>query len=85
MVVTSQLRTGSVFKVGNDALVVQKILGQKTGRAGTVTRFRVKNIVTGQTSDVACDSGEKFESVELDIFQMKLSYIDGETLSLIHI
>ena len=26
MVVTSQLRTGSVFKVGNDALVVQKIL-----------------------------------------------------------
>ena len=54
MVVTSQLRTGSVFKVGNDALVVQKILGQKTGRAGTVTRFRVKNIVTGQTSDVAC-------------------------------
>jgi elongation factor P len=79
MVVTSQLRTGSVFKVGNEALVVQKILRQKTGRGGTVTHFRVKNIVSGQTSDVALDSGEKFESVDLDIFQMKLSYIDGDT------
>jgi elongation factor P len=79
MVVTSDLRTGSVFKVGNDALVVQKILGQKTGRSGMVTRFRVKNIVTGQTSDVALDAGEKFESIDLDIFQMKLSYIDGDT------
>jgi elongation factor P len=79
MVVTSQLRTGSVFKVGNEALVVQRILGQKTGRSGMVTRFRVKNIVSGQTSDVALDAGEKFESVDLDILQMKLSYIDGDT------
>jgi elongation factor P len=79
MVVTSDLRTGSVFKSGNDALFVQRILGQKTGRGGMVTRFRVRNIVTGQTSDVALDSGEKFEEVDLDIHQMKLSYVDGET------
>jgi elongation factor P len=79
MVVTSDLRTGSVFKSGNDALFVQRILGQKTGRAGTVTRFRVKNIVTGQTQDIACDSGEKFEEVDLDIHQMKLSFVDGDT------
>jgi len=79
MVVTSDLRTGSVFKSGNDALFVQRILGQKTGRGGMVTRFRVRNIVTGQTQDVALDSGEKFEEVDLDIHQMKLSYIDGDT------
>jgi Translation elongation factor P (EF-P)/translation initiation factor 5A (eIF-5A) len=79
MVVTADLRTGSVFKVGNDALLVQRILGQKTGRSGMTTRFRVKNIVTGQTQDIACDAGEKFEEVDLDIFQMKLSYIDGDT------
>ncbi len=79
MIVTSQLRTGSVFKIGNDALVVQRMLGQKSGRAGMVTRMRVKNIVTGQTSDVALDAGEKFEEVDLDIHQMKLSYIDGDT------
>ncbi len=79
MVVTSDLRTGSVFKSGNDALFVQRILGQKTGRGGMVTRFRVRNIVTGQTSDVALDAGEKFEEVDLDIHQMKLSYIDADT------
>jgi elongation factor P len=79
MVVTSDLRTGSVFKSGNEALFVQKILGQKTGRGGMVTRFRVRNIVTGQTSDVALDAGEKFEEVDLDIHQMKLSYIDADT------
>lgn len=78
MVVTADLRTGSVFKSGNDALFVQKILGQKTGRSGMTTRFRVKNIVTGQTMDIALDAGEKFEEVDLDIHQMKLSYIDGE-------
>ena len=47
-----------------------------------VTRFRVRNIVTGQTSDIALDAGEKFEEVDLDIHQMKLSYIDGETYRL---
>jgi elongation factor P len=79
MVVTADLRTGSVFKSGNEALFVQRILGQKTGRSGMVTRFRVRNIVSGQTSDVALDAGEKFEEVDLDIHQMKLSYIDGDT------
>lgn len=79
MLVTSQLRTGSVFKMGSDALIVQRMLGQKSGRAGMVTRLRVKNIVTGQTSDVGLDAGEKFEEVDLDIHQMKLSYVDGDT------
>ncbi len=79
MLVTSQLRGGSVFKYGNDALIVQRMLGQKSGRAGMTTRLRVKNIVTGQTSDLALDSGEKFEEVILDLLKMKLSYIDGDT------
>ncbi len=79
MLVTSQLRTGTVFKQGNEALVVQRMLGQKGGRAGMVTKIRVKNIVTGQTMDLGLDSGEKFEEVDLDHLEMKLSYIDGET------
>jgi elongation factor P len=78
MVVTSQLKTGSAFKYGNEALIVQRMLGQKSGRGGMVTRLRVKNIVTGQTSDVALDAGEKFDEVDLDLHKMKLSYIDGE-------
>ncbi len=63
----------------NQPLVVQRMLGQKSGRAGMVTRLRVKNVVTGQTQDVGLDAGEKFNEVDLDEKTMKLSYIDGDT------
>jgi len=62
----------------NQPLVVQRMLGQKSGRAGMVTRLRVKNVVTGQTQDVGLDAGEKFDEVDLDEKTMKLSYIDGD-------
>jgi elongation factor P len=79
MLVTSQLRSGKVFKSGDDVLIVQRFLGQKSGRAGIVTKLRVKNILTGQTSEVGIDSDEKFEEINLDVLEMKLSYIDGDT------
>ncbi|GAB1483405.1 elongation factor P [Treponema sp.] len=78
MVFTSQLKTGSVFKSGNDVLVVQRMLGQKSGRGSMVTKLRVKNLLTGQTSDLALDSTEKFEDITLDLLKMKLSYLDGD-------
>jgi len=79
MVFTSELHSGSIFKSGNDVLIVQKMLGNKAGRGGVVAKVRVKNIITGQTSDLALDSGEKFEDVSLDVHPVKLSYVDGET------
>ena len=79
MLMTSDIHVGTVFKSGNDVVIVQRLLGQKSGRGGMVRKMRVKNIVTGQTSDLALDMGEKFEDVQLDILAMKLSYIDGET------
>jgi elongation factor P len=78
LLVTSQLKVGVVFKSGNDVLVVQRMLGQKGGRGALVTKLRVKNLLTGQTSDLGLDAGEKFEGVELDHLKMKLSYIDGD-------
>ncbi len=79
MFATSQLKVGTVFKSGTDVLVVQRMLGQKTGRGAMVTKLRVKNLLTGQTQDLALDSDEKFYEVELDLLKMKLSYIDGDT------
>ncbi len=78
MIVTSQLKVGVVFKSGNDVLVVQRMLGQKAGRGALVTKLRVKNLLTGQTSDLGLDAGEKFQEVEMDHLKMKLSYIDGD-------
>ena len=58
--------------------IVQRMLGQKGGRNGMVTKLRVKNIVTGGTQDLGLDAGEKFEEVELVEKSVQLSYIDGD-------
>jgi elongation factor P len=79
MLTTSEIKVGAAFMYENQPLVVQRMLGQKSGRAGMVTRLRVKNVVTGQTQDVGLDAGEKFNEVDLDEKIMKLSYIDGDT------
>jgi elongation factor P len=78
MLTTSEIKVGAAFMYENQPLVVQRMLGQKSGRAGMVTRLRVKNVVTGQTQDVGLDAGEKFDEVDLDEKTMKLSYIDGD-------
>lgn len=79
MVTTSEIRVGTAFMYENAPFVVQRMLGQKSGRGGMVTRLRVKNIVTGGTQDLGLDAGEKFNEVDLEEKLMKLSYIDGET------
>jgi elongation factor P len=79
MLMTSDIKGGTVFKAGNDVVVVQRMLGIKGGRNGQVKRLRVKSILTGQTSELGLDMGEKFEDVSLDYHKMKLSYIDGDT------
>lgn len=79
MITTGEIRVGSAFMYESAPLIVQRMLGQKSGRAGMVTRLRVKNIVTGQTMDVGLDAGEKFEDVDLEEHTMRLSYIDGDT------
>jgi len=79
MITASQLRTNSVFKSGGDILVVQKLNGTKSGRGAQVTKLRVKNLLTGQTADLALSSSDKFDEVELDQKTVKLSYIDGDT------
>ncbi len=79
MVATSELKVGTSFMYDGAPLIVQRKLGQRSGRAGQVTNLRVKNIVTGQTMDLGLDSGEKFDEVDLDEHTVKLSYLDGDT------
>ncbi|MDP3176579.1 MAG: elongation factor P, partial [Spirochaetaceae bacterium] len=78
MLMTADIRGGTVFKNGSDVVVVQRMLGIKGGRNGQVKRLRVKNILTGATSELGLDMGEKFEDVSLDYHKVRLSYIDGD-------
>ena len=77
MITTGEIRVGTAFMYNNAPFVVQRMLGQKSGRAGMVTRLRVKNIVTGSTQDLGLDAGEKFDEVDLDEHVVRLSYLDG--------
>src|SRR5574344_1469771 len=79
MLSTNEIKVGTAFMFENAPFIVQRMLGQKSGRGGMVTRLRVKNIVTGGTQDLGLDAGEKFDDVDLDERTMKLSYIDGDT------
>lgn len=78
MLSTNEIKVGSAFMYEGSPLIVQRMLGQKSGRAGMVTKLRVKNIVTGGTMDLGLDAGEKFEEVDLEEKKVKLSYVDGD-------
>lgn len=84
MLMTSELKVGTAFYYENDKkvkepLIVQKFLKQVSGRQGMTTFFRVQNLVSKSTMEVGLDAGTKFEEVELEPHETKLSYIDGDT------
>ena len=78
MLMTNEIKVGTAFMYEGSPLIVQKMLGQKSGRQGMVTKLRVANIVTGSTMDLGLDAGEKFDEVDLVEKTVKLSYIDGD-------
>ena len=78
MLMTNEIKVGTAFMYEGAPLIVQKMLGQKSGRQGMVTKLRVANIVTGSTMDLGLDAGEKFDEVDLVEKTVKLSYIDGD-------
>lgn len=78
MLSTNEIKVGTAFMFEGAPFVVQKMLGQKAGRQGITVKLRVKNIVTGGTQDLGLDAGEKFDDVDLEEKNVKLSYIDGD-------
>ena len=79
MLMTSEIKVGTAFMYEGNPFIVQKMLGQRSGRNGCVVSFRVKDLVTKSTRDLGVDAGEKFDEVDLDSHDTKLSYIDGDT------
>ena len=78
MLSTNEIRVGTAFMFEGSPFIVQRMLGQKSGRAGITVKLRVKNIVTGGTQDLGLDAGEKFDEVDLVEQVVRLSYLDGE-------
>ncbi len=74
MKTAQELRTGNVFMVGSDPMVVQKAEFSKSGRNASVVKMKMKNLLTGQSSETVYKADEKFEVVSLDRKDCTYSY-----------
>lgn len=74
MKTAQELRTGNVFKIGNDPMVVQKTEYNKSGRNAAVVKMKLKNLLTGAASEAVYKADEKFDVVILDRKECTYSY-----------
>ncbi|MDO5686016.1 MAG: elongation factor P [Neisseria sp.] len=74
MKTAQELRAGNVFMVGDDAMVVQKSEYNKSGRNAAVVKMKLKNLLTGNASEVVYKADEKFDVIVLERKQCTYSY-----------
>jgi elongation factor P len=74
MKIAQELRVGNVIMVGNDPLVVQRAEFNKSGRNASVMKMKLKNLLTGSTTETVYRADEKFDVVVLDRKDCTYSY-----------
>jgi elongation factor P len=74
MKTAQELRVGNVIMVGNDPLVVQRAEFNKSGRNASVMKMKLKNLLTGSTTETVYRADEKFDVVVLERRDCNYSY-----------
>lgn len=74
MKIAQELRTGNVFMVGKDPMVVLKAEYNKSGRNAAVVKMKAKNLLTDAVSENVYRADDKFEVVVLDRKEVSYSY-----------
>jgi len=74
MKTAQELRSGNVFMVGADAMVVLKAEYNKSGRNAAVVKMKMKNLLTGAGAETVYRADDKFEVVTLDRKEVTYSY-----------
>lgn len=74
MKIAQELRTGNVFMVGKDPMVVLKAEYNKSGRNAAVVKMKAKNLLTEAVSENVYRADDKFEVVILDRKEVNYSY-----------
>ncbi len=74
MKIAQEIRAGNVIMVGKDPLVVQKAEFSKSGRNASVVKMKLRNLLSGSTSETVYRADEKFEIVLLDRKDVSYSY-----------
>ena len=74
MKIAQEIRAGNVIMVGKDPLVVQKAEFNKSGRNASVVKMKLRNLLSGSTTETVYRADEKFEIVVLDRKDVTYSY-----------
>ena len=74
MKTAQELRAGSVFMVGGEAMVVLKAEFSKSGRNASVVKMKMKNLLSGTGTETVYRADDKFETVQLDRKEVTYSY-----------
>jgi elongation factor P len=74
MKTAQEVRVGNVILVGKDPLVVLKAEFNKSGRNASVVKMKLRNILSGSTSETVYRADEKFDMVVLERKQVTYSY-----------
>jgi elongation factor P len=74
MKTAQEVRSGNVIMVGKDPLVVQKAEFSKSGRNASVVKMKLKNLLSGSTSETVYRADEKFDVVVLERKEVTYSY-----------
>ena len=74
MKTAQEVRVGNVVMVGKDPLVVLKAEFNKSGRNASVVKMKLRNILSGSTSETVYRADEKFDMVQLERKEVTYSY-----------
>jgi elongation factor P len=74
MKTAQELRAGNVVMVNTQPLVVQKAEYSRSGRNGSVVKFKFKNLLTDAPSEAIYSADDKFDQIILDRKECTYSY-----------
>ncbi|MDX8398944.1 MAG: elongation factor P [Gallionellaceae bacterium] len=74
MKIAQELRPGNVIMVKDQPLVVQKAEYTRSGRSGSVVKFKFKNLLTDTPSETVFSADDKFDQIILDKKACTYSY-----------
>ncbi|MDT8363266.1 MAG: elongation factor P [Nitrosomonas sp.] len=74
MKTAQELRTGNVFMLGKDPMVVLKTEFSKSGRNASVVKMKLKNLLTDSPTEAVYKADDKFDVVVLEKKEVSYSY-----------
>lgn len=74
MKTAQELRVGNVIMIGNDPMVVQRSEYNKGGRSAAVVKMKLKNLLSGSSTETVFKADEKFDVQVLERKEVTYSY-----------